>query len=106
MPKYLFQATYVGEGIKGLRKEGGAARRAAAEQAIESLGGHLETFYFAFGETDAYAIAELPDNATAATFALTVNASGAATIKTTVLMPPEEVDQAVKKTADYRPPGQ
>lgn len=106
MPKYLFQANYVGEGVKGLLKEGGSSRRAAVEKAVKSMGGKLETFYFAFGEVDAYVIVDLPDNAAAAALALTVSASGAAVAKTTVLMTPEELDIAVKKTPSYRPPGQ
>ena len=106
MPKYLVQANYVGEGVKGLLKEGGTGRRAAVEKLIKSLGGTLEAFYYAFGETDAYVIAELPDNASMAAIALTVSASGAATVKTTVLMTPEDIDEAAKKTPSYRPPGQ
>jgi uncharacterized protein with GYD domain len=105
MPKYLVQANYVGEGVKGLLKEGGTSRRAAAEKLVKSLGGTMEAFYYAFGETDAYIIVELPDNASAASLALTVSASGAVTIKTTVLMTPEELDAAAKKTPSYRPPG-
>jgi len=106
MPKYLVQANYVGEGVKGLLKEGGTSRRAAAEKLIKSLGGTMEAFYYAFGETDAYIIADLPDNASMAAIALTVSASGAVTVKTTVLMTPEQVDEATKKTPSYRPPGQ
>ena len=106
MPKYLVQANYVGEGVKGLLKEGGTSRRAAAEKLIKSLGGTMEAFYYAFGETDAYIIADLPDNASMAAIALTVSASGAVTVKTTVLMTAEEVDEAAKKTPSYRPPGQ
>jgi uncharacterized protein with GYD domain len=106
MPKYLLQANYVGEGIKGLLKEGGTSRRAAAEKAFKSLGGTIESFYYAFGDPDVYVIADVPDNVSMAALALTVSASGAVTAKTTVLMTPEEVDQAVKKTPSYRPPGQ
>ena len=106
MPKYLFQSNYVGEGVKGLLKEGGSSRRAAVEKAAKSMGGKLETFYFAFGEVDAYVIVDLPDNAAAAALALTVSASGAAVAKTTVLMTPEELDNAAKRTPSYRPPGQ
>ena len=106
MPKYLVQANYVGEGVKGLLKEGGTSQRAAAEKLVKSLGGTLEAFYYAFGETDAYVIADLPDNASMAAIALTVSASGAATVKTTVLMTPEDIDEAAKKTPSYRPPGQ
>ena len=105
MPKYLVQASYTTEGIRGLLKDGGSKRRAAAEQAIKSLGGKLEAFYFAFGDTDAFAIAEAPDNASAAAVALAVGASGAVHAKTTVLLTPEEMDQAAKKTVSYTPPG-
>jgi uncharacterized protein with GYD domain len=104
MPKYLFKANYVGEGIKGLLKEGGTSRRSVIEKMTESLGGTLEVFYYAFGETDVFAIGELPDNAAAAAFALTISSSGAATVDTTVLMTPEEVDEVVKKSPTYRPP--
>ena len=105
MPKYLIAANYVGEGIKGLAKQGGSARRAAAARAIESLGGHLEAFYYAFGEADAYLIADLPDNTSMAAMAITINSSGAVAVRTTVLLSAEEVDAAVKKTASYQPPG-
>ncbi len=105
MTKYMFQANYVGEGVKGLIKEGGSSRRAAIEKAAQSMGGKLEGFYFAFGDVDAYVIVDLPDNAAAAAMALTVNASGAAVTKTIVLMTPEEVDGAVKKSPSYRAPG-
>jgi uncharacterized protein with GYD domain len=106
MPKYLIQANYVGEGAKGLLKEGGTSRRAVVEKAVKSLGGTVEAFYYAFGETDTYTIIEFPDNASTAAFALTISASGALTVKTTVLMTPEEIDEATKKTPSYRPPGQ
>jgi uncharacterized protein with GYD domain len=105
MAKYLWEANYVGEGLKGLLKEGGSSRRALVEKILDSMGGKLEAFYYAFGETDLYAIVEMPDNVSAASFALTVEASGAVTLKTTVLMTPEEIDKAVKKTPSYRPPG-
>jgi uncharacterized protein with GYD domain len=105
MTKYLFQANYVGEGVKGLLKEGGSSRRIAVEKAAQSMGGKIEAFYYAFGDVDAYIVGDLPDNAAAAAMALTVNASGAAVVKTTVLMTPEELDNAVKKTPNYRAPG-
>ena len=106
MPKYLVHGNYVGEGIKGLLKEGGSSRRAAVEKLASSLGGTVEGVYYAFGETDIYVIVDMPDNASMAAVALVAGASGAVTVKTTVLMTPEEVDEAVKKTPDYRPPGQ
>lgn len=106
MPKYLLHINYVGDGLKGLLKEGGTSRRAAAEKAAKSLGRSIEAFYYAFGDTDAYVIAEAPDHASMAAFALTVSASGAVTVKTTVLLSPADIDQAAKKAPNYHPPGQ
>jgi uncharacterized protein with GYD domain len=105
MPKYLVQGSYVGEGLKGLLKEGGSNRRAAVQTVIKGMGGTLESFYYAFGEDDVLGVADFPDNAAAAAFSLAVNASGAVKLQTTVLMTPEEVDEAAKKSVDYRPPG-
>jgi len=105
MPKYLVQANYVGEGVKGLLKEGGSGRRAAVEKLFGSVGGKIESFYYAFGDTDLFVIADLPDNATAAALSLVVSAAGAATTRVTVLLTPEEIDAATKKTPSYRPPG-
>jgi len=105
MPKYLIQANYVGEGTRGLLKEGGSMRRAAVEAMFKSMGGTIEAFYYAFGETDVFIIGELPDNVTAAALALRVNASGAARCTATVLLTPEEIDVAAGKTVSYRPPG-
>ena len=95
MPKFLTMVSYTPEGIKGLVKEGGTARRRAVEKMLESLGGRLEGFYFAFGENDAYVITEGPDNATAAAISLAIT-TGAIRTKTIVLLSPEELDQAVK----------
>jgi uncharacterized protein with GYD domain len=72
---------------------------------IESLGGTVESFHFAFGDDDAYVIVDMPDNVSVAAVAMTINASGAVTAKTTVLLTPEEVDQAAQKSVDYTPPG-
>ena len=105
MPKYLLHANYVGEGAKGLLKEGGSSRRAAAKKAIQSVGGKMEAFYYAFGATDAYVIADVPDNASMAALAMTINASGAVAAQTVVLLTAEEVDAAVEKTPTYRAPG-
>ncbi len=105
MAKYLIQANYVGDGIKGLLKEGGTSRRAIVEEAAKTVGGSLDAFYYAFGETDVYAIIDMPDNATTAGLALTIAASGIVTIKVTVLLTPEEIDQSAKTSAAYRPPG-
>lgn len=105
MPKYLVEANYVGEGIGGLLKEGGSGRRAAVDALFKSLGGKVESFYYAFGDKDVFIVGELPDNVSAAALVLRVNASGAAACKTVVLLTPQEIDEAVKKTGNYRPPG-
>jgi uncharacterized protein with GYD domain len=88
-----------------LLKEGGSSRRTAIEKLFESVGGTVETIYYAFGDTDVFIIADLPDNVTAAALSLIVNAAGAATAKVTVLLTVEEIDAATKKTPTYRPPG-
>jgi uncharacterized protein with GYD domain len=106
MPKYLFEAHYTAEGTKGLAKEGGSGRRDATAKAAESVGGKLESILFAFGGVDAYVTVDLPDNVAAAAMALTVNQGNTATVKTVVLMTPEEMDKAAKKKVSYRPPGQ
>ena len=105
MGKYLFEATYTAEGAKGLAREGGSGRRESVEKAIGGLGGKMECFYYAFGNVDAYVIAELPDHEAATALALAVNQSGAASVKTVVLMSVKEVDNAAKKAVTYRPPG-
>ncbi|HWQ03219.1 MAG TPA: GYD domain-containing protein [Candidatus Nitrosotenuis sp.] len=105
MPKYLIAAAYTAEGAKGLLKDGGTSRRAAVEKALKSLGGKLEAFYFAFGEVDALAIVDVPDNVTAAALALATSSSGLVRTKTTVLLTPEEMDAVAKKSVKYSPPG-
>ena len=105
MPKYLFQASYTQEGLGGLMDDGATGRREMAEDLVSSLGGTIEAFYYAFGDSDLYVIADLPDDASAAAASVVVGASGTASIKTTVLVTPETVDEAVKKTVGYPPPG-
>ncbi len=106
MPKYLLEVNYTLEGIKGVKAKGGAARKAAAQAAAKSVGGKLDSFYFAFGGTDVFVIGDFPDNASAAALALAVSAGGGATVRTTVLLTPDEIDAAAEKNVSYRPPGQ
>ena len=105
MAKYLYQARYTADGMKGVMKEGGSKRRDAAEQAIKSAGGRLESFYFAFGDADVLGVAEFPDQASAAALSGLINSSGTTTIKLTPLITVEEIDSAVKKSTQYRVPG-
>src|SRR5437016_12273107 len=97
MPKFLIEVSYTAGGAQGVLKDGGSKRRAAAKSLVESVGGKLEVIYFAFGKHDAIVIADMPDNAAAAAAALAIGASGMLTASTTVLLTPEEIDQAIKK---------
>jgi uncharacterized protein with GYD domain len=105
MPKYLLKASYTAEGARGISSGGGSARRAAVEHLVSSVGGTLEAFYFAFGDADVYVLADLPDDTAAASVSLAVNGSGAVGLKTIRLIEPEAMDEAAKRSAEYRPPG-
>jgi uncharacterized protein with GYD domain len=105
MAKYMWTGSYTLEGTKGLIAEGGSARRAVIEKMMASMGGKLECMYFSFGSDDVLIIVDAPDNVSAAAVALTVAGSGAVRGKMTVLLTPEEVDKATKKTPAYRAPG-
>lgn len=105
MPKYLMEASYTAEGVKGLAREGGSSRRKSVEEMVKGLHGKLEALYYAFGASDVFLIVDVPDAVTAAAISLAVNQSGAVQLKTYVLMTPEEIDQAAKKAVSYRPPG-
>jgi uncharacterized protein with GYD domain len=105
MPKYLLEVSYTLDGVRGVLAKGGSARKAAAQAAAKSLGGKLDSFYFAFGSNDVYTVADMPDNEAAAALALTVTAGGGATVNTVVLLSPEEIDAAAGKDVKYKPPG-
>jgi uncharacterized protein with GYD domain len=105
MPRYLIEGYYTEDGTKGLLQEGGTRRRDTVTKMIEGMGGTMECLYYTFGARDVIAIYTVPDEATAAALALTVNQSGKVRITTHVLMTPEEVDEATKKTIAYRAPG-
>ena len=108
MPKYLFQGSYSQQGLKGVLTEGGSKRHEAAKELIKGSGGRLEAYYYAFGSDDFVIIADLPSNVDAAALSLAVNASGAVHSRMTVLITPEEADEATKKTkmVTYRAPGE
>jgi uncharacterized protein with GYD domain len=103
MPKFLIEANYSADGIKGLRAEGGSARVAATKAVVESLGGALECFYFAFGDTDAFIIVDLPDNATVAAVQMAVNGSGSISSRTVVLLTPSDMDEAATREVSFHP---
>ena len=106
MPKYLISASYSSDGVKGLLAEGGTKRRETIQKLVTGMGGSMESFYYAFGSDDAYVIVDLPDHATMTALSLGVEASGSiSNVNTTVLITPEEVDEATQKTVNYTPPG-
>lgn len=105
MPKYLLKVRYSAEGLQGVLKDGGSARRDAAETGVKSLGGSIESMYFAFGDVDAYVICDMPDNKSAAALATTVSSSGKVSITTVPLLSIDEIDSvAAGPRADYTPP--
>ncbi len=106
MPKFLFAAKYTAPaGVKGLITEGGSSREQAIGDMIAGHGGTQEAFYFTFGDSDAIAIADLPDAVTAAGIALAISSSGLATVTTTPLLTPAELDEAARIEVGYRGPG-
>ena len=80
MAKYLVVASYSAEGMKGVISKGGSARVEAVSKMIADLGGTVESFYFAFGDDDAYVTVDLPDNVAAAAIGMAVGASGMASV--------------------------
>ena len=105
MAKFLLSACYTTVGTQGFLKDGGTGRREAVQKAIDGLGGSTEGFYFAFGEADVYVVVDLPDNVSAAALSLAVNSLGSVELRTTPLLTAEEMDEATRKSVDYRPPG-
>ena len=106
MPKYLVTGSYTAEGLKGLLKEGGSGRRKAVEDAVKHMGGKLEAYYFAFGDSDVVSIVDVPDNVTAAALAIGISSTGTVGTKTTVLLTAEEIDRAKAMTIAFRAAGQ
>lgn len=105
MPKYLWQVSYSTQGAAGLLSEGGSGRREAIRAMVESVGGRVEACYFAFGGADLYVIGEVPSETAAASLSIRTAASGAARSHTISLLTAEQIDEALRLEAEYRPPG-
>lgn len=105
MPKYLLEVSYTLDGIRNLRAQGGSARQSAAATAAESVGGTLDSFFFAFGGNDVYLTVDLPDNGAAAALAMAVASRGWATVRTVVLLTAAEIDAAVAREVGDSSPG-
>ena len=106
MAKFLVQATYTAEGLKGLKKETAVGRRQAIGNVAKSLGGKLDSVHFALGEYDVIIILDLPNTVSAAAAALAAGSSGFIRPKTTALLTPEETDEAFKMSTGFKAPGQ
>lgn len=106
MSRYLWQISYTASGVKGLLSEGGTSRRNAITEMVESVGGHIEACYYAFGATDLYVIGEVPDEVAAASLSLRTAVGGGARSQTVVLLTPEQLDEATRREVTYRPPGE
>jgi len=105
MPKYLLQASYTADGVKGLIKDSASGRRAAVKAAVKGVGGKIESMYYSFGKADVVVIMDLPDNVAAATLAAAVGSSGLVRLTTTPLITVEEMDKALAKKIKYQAPG-
>jgi uncharacterized protein with GYD domain len=103
MPRYLIQAKYTESGLRGILKEGGSKRADVIAKVINSLGGAVESFFYALGDTDVYVIINLPDHINACAFSIATNASGTVVVRTTVLLTPEELDEATELAARSQP---
>ena len=107
MPLYLTRFSYTPE--TWARLIGNPEdRRQAAQTYIESVGGQLHGFWYAFGPHDGYTLWEAPDNASMTAVALALAAGGAlSSVETTVLMSVDEAMDAMRRAQQvrYRPPG-
>ena len=105
MPKFMFHGSYTAAGAAGVLKDGGSGRLKAIEALASSLGGSIESAYWAMGADDFYIVGDLPDNKAAAALSMTVGASGAVTITTAELFSAADVDEIVGRRTAYRAPG-
>jgi uncharacterized protein with GYD domain len=105
MAKYLIQASYTPEGLRGLQKDKASGRKQAVSKVVESLEGKVETMYFALGDHDVVLIVDMPDIVSGAALSLAVSATGLVHTKSTALLTIEETDRALAKKIVYRAPG-
>jgi len=107
MPLYLSKFSYTPETWARLIRNP-EDRRKAAQSYIESVGGKLHGFWYAFGAHDGFTLWEAPDNVSMAAVALAISAAGAlSSLETTVLLTVDETIDALRKAEQvrYRPPG-
>ncbi len=105
MSKYMFHGSYTAEGATGLLKDGGSGREKAVKALVESVGGTLDSIYWALGKDDFYLTATMPDSHAAAAVSLAVGASGAVRVTTAELFTAADVDDIISRRTTYRAPG-
>jgi len=105
MTKFMFHGSYTAPGAAGILKDGGSGRMTAIEALAASVGGSVESAYWAVGADDFYITCDLPDSKAAAALSLAVGASGAVRITTAELFSAADVDEIVGRRAAYRAPG-
>ena len=105
MPKYMWIGRYTAEGSKGVLAEGGTARKTAIDKLMASVGGTVDSVYFPVSNNGIVIIFNAPDSIAATAIGVTVSASGSASGDIMEILTPTELDQAVKKSPAYRPPG-
>jgi uncharacterized protein with GYD domain len=105
MPKFLIEASYTAEGLKGLQKDKASGRAQAVKNALKAVDGQLECVYWCLGDRDVILIAEFPNTVAASALATAVSASGLVRTKTTPLLTAQEIDAALAKSINYQAPG-
>lgn len=105
MPKFLVSGSYSPEGLQGLHKDKASGRQAVVKELLASVGGKLESLYYALGDNDVYVLCDCPDAVSAAALSLAASASGLVRTKVTALLTVEEVDRALTMKPAYRAPG-
>jgi len=105
MPKFMVEASYTPEGLRGVIKDKASGRRQSIVKAMESVGGKLDALYYCLGESDVIVIVDAPDLAAVTTVCFAVSATGLVRTRTRPLLTVEETDRALAKAPVYRPPG-
>jgi uncharacterized protein with GYD domain len=105
MPKFLVEASYTADGLRGLQKDKASGRLEALTKAVQSLNGKVDCMHFALGDDDVVAIVDFADTGAAAALSAAVSLTGLVRMRTTSLLTVAEMDEALARNAAYRGPG-
>lgn len=105
MSKFLIEACYTAEGLKGLQKDKASGRLEALTKAVQSLDGKVDSMHFALGDDDVIAILDFKDTGAAAALSAAVSITGLVRMRTRALLTVAEMDQALSRNPAYRGPG-